>query len=319
VRAGISDNDKGYDFIRRAKAHGISVVWIAGPVYLKDAPPATPIPDSPTGRNPGLSYIDQAATQAKFAAIFANLDQYQLKIAGLEFGNELNWLSNGDFPVPGDGRVLGYQDLQDNDPIGRKVARGYLSYLEALKTVRALRDQSVINRDALLISNGLADSGQPGPMPLIHNIRFNTVSISATLQFFKAHGADHIVDAYGIHTYPTAKDPGTASGAALRSQKWAEITSQCGVGQGGKPCWLTEWGFGIDSDTCPIDEEQEAKRMALVSEYRRTLQSSIDAGRLSGVLFFDWGGIVKGKPDRAGIVQCDQPTQSGLLAISPFN
>ena len=93
IRCGISNDDKGIDFAKRAAAHGIRIHLIVGPEYMPGAPSRPYQPDvypAMWGGHP-LSYADPALSKAAFQKLFDSLDANKIQLAGVELGNEINW------------------------------------------------------------------------------------------------------------------------------------------------------------------------------------------------------------------------------------
>jgi hypothetical protein len=93
IRCGISNDDKGIDFAKRAAAHGIRIHLIVGPEYMPGAPSRPYQPDvypAMWGGHP-LSYADPALSKAAFQKLFDSLDANNIQLAGVELGNEINW------------------------------------------------------------------------------------------------------------------------------------------------------------------------------------------------------------------------------------
>ena len=128
IRASIPDDANGLAFAQRVYAHGMQISWLVYPVTRA----GTPFPRAPAGfegmwRSPGLSTADPVRFRELFTKELADLEERGIKLAGLEFGNEINWVgSNADFPLPGKGRIFGLQDLYD-DPEAKTIAAGRVS------------------------------------------------------------------------------------------------------------------------------------------------------------------------------------------------
>ena len=123
VRCSMSYDDKGLDFAQRVNAHGIKIIWLVG---LTPAA-GTPWPHAPEGfkglwQGYPLSAIDPDRFRAGYAC---QTRGERNSVGGLRAGNEINWAGfNADFSLPGEGRVLGMDDLT-KDPEGERVAEGY--------------------------------------------------------------------------------------------------------------------------------------------------------------------------------------------------
>ncbi|SDS82794.1 hypothetical protein SAMN05216490_1896 [Mucilaginibacter mallensis] len=315
IRAGDVVNDKGIKFIQRVYAHGIKIEMIVDMAYA----PGTPWPSAPKGFNglwraPPLSKADPDSCAGYFKRLIDKLEAKGIVLAGLELGNELNWAGfNADFPLPGEGRVLGLNDLT-SDPEGILFAKGLLQYLKVLTVLKNVRDQSKLNRNTPIITAGLADLS--GGTWTQHE-KADAVSIDATLNFLRDHGLDKLVDGYGIHCYPTGTGPGTAVGAKARYTHLIQNgLDECQPpgSKNGKPCWFTEWGFAVNTDACPVID---TARVQLVNEMRGYFGQLAKQQRLGGLLFYNWQGNIHAvKEDRASAFRCGSLTESGRIAIA---
>ena len=319
IRCGISNDDKGIDFAKRAAAHGIHIQLIVGAQYPPDAPSRPYQPDlypAMWGGHP-LSYADPSLSKAAFQKLFDSLDANNLELAGIELGNEINWAAfNPEFPLPGEGKILGLQDL-DHDPEGKQIARGFLQYIKILAALKEVRDHSHLNRGAPIISAGLVDAKDGDP--LYNNKKEDMVSLSATITFLRAHGLDALVDAYGVHTYPSPGQPGNPTAAARRAERLDSVTfAQChATGQStGKPCWVTEWGFGNNDVSCPPNE---FGRTLLIEEVRRDFDAVAAEHRLVGIDYFSWDSDPWSKQvDSSSLYRCGALTDSARQAVAPY-
>jgi hypothetical protein len=145
-----------------------------------------------------------------------------------------------------------------------------------------------LNRNTPLISAGLV--GAADGAKLYNNKREDMVSLSATIAFLRANGLDSLVDAYGIHTYPSSGQPGNPVAAANRAARFTSVDiAECRAAgnSGGKPCWITEWGFPNAEFSCPTSD---AARTLLVREMRGDFARAAAQGRLMGITYFAWIG-----------------------------
>jgi hypothetical protein len=317
VRCSMSYDDKGVAFAQRVYAHGIRIVWLVG---LTPAA-GTQWPHAPEGfkglwQGYPLSSIDPQRFRENFGSMLARLEEKGIVLEAFEPGNEINWAGfNADFSLPGEGRVLGKDDLT-HDPEGKRVAQGYLQYLKLLDALKDLRDHSKLNQHTPIITAGLADvGGSTWP----HQRRADAVDISATFDFLRAHGLDQLVDGYGIHSYPPSSDPGTSAGAAKRRQHVEENgleECQPSGSTKGKPCWITEWGVGGANKTCPA---QDGDKVKLVREMREYYGEFMRQGRIEALIFYVWHGAWHAPQENpASAFRCGALTESGRLAIAPL-
>lgn len=288
------------DFIRRAYERGIKSDLIIGLEYRDGAQkrPAFKALPNMWSSYP-LSSADPERFRAVFTPLFDRLESMGVTFAALELGNEINWTAfNGDFPIPGEGKVFDGYDLT-HDPEARRIADGYRSYLQTLKVLREIRDHSRLNKATPILSAGLSDPGPAGPRP---GSKTDAVTIGATLEYLRAHGIDALVDAYGVHTYPSSK----VSGAARLSRLEHDTFAECQPLAQGKPCWLTEWGLPAENTVCPGND---AARAGLTREMLADFRQFVRQGRLMALLYFAW------TDGKYGALRCGAVTESGRLAL----
>jgi hypothetical protein len=318
IRCGISSDDKGIDFAKRALSAGIRIQLIVGPQYSPNAPSRPYQPNvfpAMWGGHP-LSFADPALSKTAFQHLFDSLDANSITLAGVELGNEINWAAfNPEFPLPGEGKILSRQDLA-SDPEGKQIAKGFLQYVKVLKVLKDVRDHSRLNRNTPIILAGLV-SAKDGDK-LYNNKKEDMVSLAATIEFFRAHGLDSLVDAYGVHSYPSAGQPGNPTAAAQRAARLNGVDlAECrarGTAEG-KPCWITEWGFPNADLSCP---PKESGRTLLVEELRRDFATAADEHRLVGIDYFAWDSDPWAKQtDPDSVYRCGTLTESGRQAIGP--
>jgi hypothetical protein len=296
-----SDYGAAIDFIGGAFERGIKTDLIVELEYRQGAQRRPVVRDMPKmWPSFALSAADPGRFRGVFAPLFDQLEDLGVTLAALELGNEINWSAfNGDFPIPGEGRIFGGDDLA-RDPEARRIAKGFLAYLQTLQVLKDIRDHSQLNRATPIISAGLADPGPAGPRP---GSQADAVAIGATLDFLRANGLDALVDAYGVHTYPWPK----RSAAARLSQLERDTFAECRPSGEGKPCWLTEWGFPSESsDPCARDD---ASRGALIKEMTSDFRLFEQPGRLTGRLYYAWADA------KYGIYRCGELSEGGQLAI----
>jgi hypothetical protein len=318
IRCGISNDEKGIDYAKRAKAHGIQIQLGTGPQY---SPGAASRPYQPEAYpamwgGPPLSYADPALSRANFQKLFDALDANGIVLAGIELGNEINWAAfNPEFPLPGEGKILSLSDLS-HDPEGQKIAKGFLQYIKILAVLKDVRDHSKLNHSTPIISAGLvcAKDGDK----LYNNKKEDMVSLSATITFLRENGLDALVDAYGIHSYPSPGQPGNPTAAAHRKAQFDSVDlAECRVkgSPEGKPCWETEWGFPNNDLSCPPNE---TGRTLLIEEVRRDFDGFAADHRLIGMDYFAWNSDPWSKTvDADSVYRCGTITESAREAIAP--
>ncbi len=319
IRCGISNDDKGIDFAKRATARGIRIHLIVGPEYMPGAPSRLYQPDvypAMWGGHP-LSYADPALSKAAFQKLLDSLDGNKIQLAGVELGNEINWAAfNPEFPLPGEGKILSVQDL-DHDPEGKQIAKGFLQYIKILTVLKEVRDHSRLNRTTTpIISAGMV-SAKDGDK-LYNNRKEDMVGLSATMTFLRAHGLDSLVDAYGIHSYPSSAQPGNPTAAAQRLARLNSVDLAPCRPKGsseGKPCWVTEWGFPNSNLSCPPNE---TRRALLIEEVRHDFDQFAAEHRLVGIDYFSWNSDPWSKTiDADSVYRCGMLSESARQAVAP--
>lgn len=316
IRCGISNDAKGIDFAKRAAASGIRIQLIVSPEYAPNSPTRPYQPElfqSMWGGHP-LSFADPGLSKVAFQRLFGSLDTNGIALAGVELGNEINWAGfNPEFPLPGEGKILSLDDLA-HDPEGKQIAKGFLQYLKILAVLKEVRDQSRMNRTAPIISAGMV--GAEDGAKLYNNKKEDMVSLAATIAFLRAHGLDSLVDAYGVHTYPSSAQPGNAVAAAQRATRLHNVDlAECRAkgSAGGKPCWITEWGFPNADLSCPA---REAARTLLIEELRADFAAS--QREIAGIDYFSWNSDPWAKKvDADSVYRCGALTESGRRAVAP--
>jgi len=152
-----------------------------------------------------------------------------------------------------------------------------------------------------------------------NNKREDKVSLPATIAFLRTHGLDLLVDGYGIHTYPSSDHPGDPAAAARRAARLNSVDlAECRAPgtAGGKPCWITEWGFPNKDVSCPLNDSQRAM---LVREMRADFAQAAAERRLAGIIYFAWNSDPWSKlVDPDSVYRCGTLTEAGRLAVAPL-
>jgi hypothetical protein len=313
IRTGFV-NDKNVLFIIRAHKAGISTVGLVFPDQIVAGKQKSPA-DPTVGRHwgvPAYSDLDPEGFKNAFAPHLAALEAAGVKLVAIELGNEFNTPAfNGDFILPGSGRVLGISDLKNrNDPEGRAIAAGFLAYLKVLAVLKDIRDHSQLSKTTSIISGGLADIGIAGTVKPHGHADY--VSIPDTIEFLRQNGMDKLVDAYGIHTYPNS-DPHQSVPTRIQTIEQRGLFAACR--QGAKQCWLTEWGFSRADKSCPIDDDV---RLRLVQSERQVFLRYIQEARLAAAFYYAWSGLPKDTENEWAVFRCGGLTDAGKLAIGPL-
>ncbi|MDE1149956.1 MAG: hypothetical protein PW843_25675 [Azospirillaceae bacterium] len=316
IRCGITPDDKGLDFAKRAAERGIKIDWIMGfGGYRPDAPTRAYQPDKYPemwGGHP-LSAADPEQFRAKYAPFLKRLEEAGIVLASFEVGNEINWTAfNQDFPLPGKGKIFGLKDLYD-DPEAKQVAEGFKVYIKILSALKEIRDASTLNRKTPILTAGLsAYDGPEGQLP--NGYHYDSVSTNATLEYLRTLGLDDIVDEYAVHIYPSAVG---GDSAAANDKRKAFLDNyalnQCLSGNGKKKCAVTEWNFPQNNKSCPLDDTDHAK---LVADMTNMFQKYADEGRVSSLYYFAWNDDAWSKNvTSASLFRCGALTESGKVFL----
>jgi hypothetical protein len=301
VRTSLRPDDKNMQLAKLLQSGGIGLVLVPGPVSAPNVPLRPADPTRHIRSAMPLSAADPGLSKAYFQTVFEKLDAYGVTLAGIELGNELNWVDfNGDFPVPGQGKSFSLEDLS-HDPEAERVAKGLLQYLKILAALKDVRDHSQLNRHTPIIAAGMA-SVTGGDWQ--KKMRLDGVSIPATYAFLRQHGLDTLVDGYGVHVYPPYVKPGDKAAAA---QRLAMLNEQIFPLGNTKPYWLTEWG--LPSDATSSDKDQD--RLRAVSEMRSYFLGLYRQGRLGGLFWYVWN-----EPDKDSIYRGNVIMEAGKKAVA---
>jgi hypothetical protein len=304
-----SESQIAQSFIKAAFARGIQSLVILSLEYPPDAPirPADRLDPHLYG-GPTTSAADPELFRIAFAKVLAGFEAENVRLAGFELGNEINWAAfNQDFPIPGEQRVLSFTDLQEH-PEGKLIAAGFRKYVETLAVLRAIRDRSALNRTTPIIVAGLADPGPAGPRP---GLRADAVSIEATIRFLRVLGADHLADAFGIHYY--RKMPAGTTVEQYAVYLGSEPLASC---ERGIICWVTEWGIENATSLCPLDDSARVAEMRIA---RGAYDSFISEGRVGALFYFAWNSEPWSSTlDPLSIFRCGSLTEAGRIALEPY-
>ncbi len=319
IRCGITADAKGIDYAKRAAGQGIKIQLIVSAQYSPGAPSRAYDPvnfPQMWGGHP-LSSADVNLSKAYYQSLFDQLDANNIQLTAIEFGNEINWAAfNPEFPIPGEGKILSLNDLY-NDPEGKQIAKGFLQYIKVMRVLKEVRDHSKLNHNTPIILAGMV-SAQDGAK-LYNNKKEDMVSLPATIKFLQTNGIDSLVDAYGIHSYPSGDQPGNAAADAKRAARFnsVEIAGCRTAGsKTGKPGWVTEWGFNNTDMNCPADD---SNRTLLVKEMMNVFAKAAAQGRLVGVTYFAWDSDPwSKKPDAYSLYRCGNLLPSGVEALKPI-
>jgi hypothetical protein len=312
VRTGFGD--KFIYFLSHAYKQGIGAIVIISPLggvtdkHYADASKAAGL----GWRSELLSDASPEAFKGWFKPQLEALEKEGVRLTAMELGNEINNPHfNGDFtlPAPGEGRNMGYSDLKNpDDKDAAQVAKGFRKYVKVLAALKEVRDASDLNRHTPILSAGLADGGLPRHL----GGNLNGVSVPGTIHYLRDNGLDSVVDAYGVHAYPSKNASRSVDErvASLEATTFAESKPDT------KPSWLTEWNFDNPDLSCPNNDD---KRKQLVDVERKALKKFAQQGRLDAAIWFSWSGAGwAGAQDGSSIYRCGSLTSAGKSALSPL-
>ena len=302
-----ADRSGAVRFVEAAASRNLRILLIVDLDFLSSAPIRSADSRYPQlwSAHP-LSAADAALFKNDFGAQLAAFEAKGIKFVGFELGNEINWAAfNGEFTIPGEQKVLSIDDLT-NDLEGRKIANGYRSYVETLKSLRAIRDNSRLNRQTPIITAGLADPGVAGPRS---GSPADAVTIAATIAYFQSYGVDKIADAIGIHSYLPVEDGTTPDRYAsqLRNGPFSLCSKKLN-------CWVTEWGLKNTNTQCPTNDSDRAEKTLIA---RQGYEKLIADGSVKGMFYFAWNTDPWSTTlDPLSVYRCGALTQSGQIATA---
>jgi hypothetical protein len=324
------------EFIIQAYQAGISTVALVNPwmgvtqstcpaasqaVYQSWGYASWAIPSSLSGLSP-------QNFAAAFSAEMQAIEAAGVRLAAFEVGNELNQdRFDCDYVVPGTGRVLSYDDLQNGwldksqppkDPEATAVANGYVDYVSVLASLKQARAALKVNDTTPIISASTANFAQPTATDGSNHDKTAGVDF---VKFLRKHGLDSYVDGYGVHYYP---GPATDGASTLDLSDADHAFSVCGSGTP-KPCWATEWGsWATPITTCAqldsgtLDQPNDD----YVTQMREYFQRLSQQGRLANELYYSWneggGALLVSIPANGTTAACSGVPASSQLALSPL-
>jgi hypothetical protein len=300
IRTALSS--KSVDFIVEAYRHGIGAIVILYPTWGSKAKSKRRWSDAP------LSGADPQGFAAWFQEKLDKFEAAGVRLSGLELGCEINTSGyDSDIPTPGTGRVLGLSDLNNpRDPEGPAIADGYRNYLRVMEALKTVRDHSKVNKTTPIISASMGNVGLPGPKSWNGDV---AVSLPDAIQFLRENGMDKLADAYGVHVYPTGNSHASVADRIAELEK-NKIFSEC---RQDKPCWLTEWGIGNSSKSCPFEDP----RRPVFDAERSAFGRYIEERRLTAVIYYVWSSSSRGL-DPMSVFRCGSLSEAGKVAFSPL-
>ena len=308
VRVGmVAPFEQSIDALAAVERHGMSVELV---VSLTGGQLIAPHPALRPGRGSiwpgvGLSQLEPDFFKVHFGSIWQEIEKRQIHLVAIELGNEINWAAfNGDLGVvaPGQSPSPGAPGLAGlADPA--VYSKGLRNYIQALAIVKEMRDASIVNRHAALLSAGLASMSAS----FAAGMGAEYVDAVQTLAILKGMRLDAIVDGYALHSYPDRRARPTE-----RERVFDALISLCGR-EGGHACWLTEWSVAEPVRACEIDDKAAGQSQTVIVEMNKVIASRAAQGRLAAAYYFDWDGAT----EPYAIWRCGHLTESGKAVLQP--
>ncbi|MBC4019085.1 hypothetical protein [Siccirubricoccus deserti] len=294
--------DQSLAAIREAQAAGLSVLLNINPNFRPFFP--RDVVGQPVRDNIAwpLSRFDPAHFERVWRELWRRLEAEGLQVAGIEFGNEINWAEfNADLAADA---AAGPDAVGRLDTLPERAAflAGMRNYVEGLRVLRRVRDEGGLNRMVPLVSAGFATVSEA----FARSVSLHFVAPEEALAVLRGFGLDSLIDGYGIHFYP--------SGGHRQAGAWDGLTATmefCLRHAGDRPCWVTEWGVSHVTRQCP---DSDPERLSLVQEVKGQLGQLVTAGRLKASYYFDWGS----RGSAYSVWRCGALTSGGATALAPM-
>jgi hypothetical protein len=224
-----------------------------------------------------LSDLDVRRYETKFAKVVRGIEDAGGRVQAFQIGNEINWVAfNGDLPL----RTPGLRYTEStfaSAPEAPKIEEGFRKYGAALAATRRVLATSRLHRRAKIIGAGVTDGGGA---PLDGTL----MSLDLTVKLFRKYRVFDNIDAFAVHAYPfaAAEVPDLQFQQVFSSVE--RLTRYCG-GKGGKPCWISEWGFRVSGDGCTLDDRP---RLARMQAYERAIACLRRTRQIEASYLYDW-------------------------------
>lgn len=248
-----------------------------------------------------LSDLDLERLELVLDDIAAAITERPLRLVALQLGNEINWADfNGDLPLLDPGQ--GYQQIEAIPAPHREAfERGLELYARALRKLQIFRDRTPAFAGVPILTAGLAEITEAVPAS-----GGSMVARAAMLQRLEARGGLAAVDGVALHIYRpfrSALAPSPAHSAPLL----AEELAPCGARPAAnKPCWITEFGSGLEPGSCPPDDSRRARQIdVFFNELARAGTRAV-----AGAFYYDWD---QGRP--WAVFRCGTVTEAGQTLV----
>jgi hypothetical protein len=248
-----------------------------------------------------LSDLDLERFQSLLQDITAAVAGRSLRVVALQLGNEINWADfNGDLPLldPGEG----FEHVEDlPEPHREAFENGLRLYARALRKLQIFRDRTPILAGLPILTAGLTELSEAIPAS-----GGTMVGRAATLQRLEAFGGLAAADGVGLHVYrPFHKDiaPSPEDTAPILAAELAPCGAPTAAG---KPCWITEFGSGLQSDSCPSNDNRRARQIDVFFDEVSRLRTHA----IAGAFYYDWD---QGRP--WAVFRCGKVTEAGRTLV----
>jgi hypothetical protein len=253
------------------------------------------------GRRYRLSDLDLQRLQSLLEDIAAAVAGRPLRLVALQLGNEINWADfNGDLPLldPGEG----FEHVEDlPEPHREAFERGLRLYARALRKLQIFRDRTPTLAGLPILTAGLAELSEAIPAS-----GGAMVGRAATIQRLEAFGGLAAVDGIGLHIYRPFRIDIAPSQADTASILAAEL-APCGTRTAArKPCWITEFGSGLQPGSCPFDDSRRARQIDVFFD----TVSRLGTHAVAGAFYYDWD---QGRP--WAVFRCGKVTEAGQTLV----
>lgn len=246
-----------------------------------------------------LSRFNAVYFEGVWREVWKQLQAAGVQLAGLEFGNEINWAAfNGDLGQAGHA-ALGTTGHLDDLPEQTQFVAGLRNYVAGLQVLRRVREEGGPLHDVPIVSAGLATVTPE----FARSAGLQFINPEETLAKLRAFGADFEVDGYGIHFYSSRSSSVSASADPTR-----EAIDFCSSHGATRSCWVTEWGVQNIVGPCPTFDPMQ---VSTVSSVRGSLDALAVQNRLKAAYFFNWSLV----SDYA-VWRCGRVTPAGLAGLA---
>jgi hypothetical protein len=204
------------------------------------------------------------------------LEDHDLKLDGVEFGNEINWAGYNADLAANDMEDLGNSGRVADLAEGSPFIRGLKRYVEGLRVLHTLRDASRANARTPIVTAGLATVSRDQAL----RTGMHYVSPVETMGRLRAFGVSDLADGYGIHFYPDLTHSKNGNWDAE-----GEALSFCRGSN--RPCWVSEMGLALPANSCLAPTSYEVVLRTAMAP----ITTMILRRQIAALYLFDWEGV----------------------------